>query len=93
MPMPKLSNVSSKFGAPMGRPSSKTENDDQRFYLQRLDFVDGDYDEGGAYWGSGTPVWRCVSQDLEGENFFRAANREAAKAEVRKLYPKARFFR
>lgn len=95
MPIPKLTEVSSKFGAQMGRPDRKPDNDDQRFYLVKLRQVDGDYDQGGAYWGFGRgslPVYRYVPEDLSGECFLRARNRLGAKIQIRRLYPRARFF-
>ncbi len=51
------SNVSSAYGAPMGRRSDKMSGE---CYLQKVPFVDGDYDPGGAYWGGGSKdgaVW------------------------------------
>lgn len=95
MPMPKLTNASSKYGAQMGRRNSPIDNDDQRFYLERLKVVDGDYDQGGAYWGFGRGsefVYRYMPEDLEGEGFVRAKNRKDAKLKILELHPRARFF-
>lgn len=93
MPIPKLTNVVSKYGAPMGRQTFETDNDAQLFYLQKLKMVGyGDYDSGGAYWGYGLPIYRYVSEDGEAEGFVRANNREHAKRQVRGIYPRARFF-
>lgn len=100
--MPALSNVISRYGAPMGRPSSHSgcPDTDARFYLQQLPMVDGDYDRGGAYWGCGNSsigwMYRAYSEDFPDvivEMFFRAKSREDAKAEVRDRYPNAKFFR
>lgn len=96
MPIPKLSNVSSDRGAPMGRGDTPPETDNQRFYLQRIKPVDGDYDEGGAYWGFGwgtNPLWRWVTEDHTGEGFVRAVSRDQAQQHIREDYPNARFFR
>lgn len=104
MPIPKLRDVSSASGAPMGRPNSITENHKKlplRFYLVRLPFVGGCYDKGGAYWGAPTNMWRAESgpyQNIEGyevvqELFFRAPDRSTAKTEVRRTYPNAEFFK
>jgi hypothetical protein len=93
--MPKLINASSRYGAPMGRMNRPIDNDEQRFYLQRLKVVDGDYDQGGAYWGFGRgsqPVYRYMPENLEGEGFVRAKNRKDAKAKILERYPRARFF-
>lgn len=93
MPIPKLTDVSSRYGAPMGRRNFNPETDDQRFYLQRVRFVDYDYDAGGAYWGGGTPLYRWVSEDHTGEGFVRAKSRSEAKVAILEDYPSARFFR
>lgn len=72
----------------------------------------GCYDEGGAYWGSGTPVYwahgelpekmEChttgsyVLFDAKHDQvdlYFRAVDREAAKAHVLKILPNATFYR
>lgn len=72
----KLSNVSSKYGAPMGRRSDIDLYGKVRLARVRLD--SGGYDNGGAYWGHGEPLWRAL--DTEGnEQFLRAVSREAAK--------------
>jgi len=47
-----LSNVSCKFGAPMGRTPTIPDNKLLgKLHLEKLEWVDGDYDKGGAYWG------------------------------------------
>lgn len=50
-----FSEVSSTFGAPMGRHSILPDdrNAPVTLSLERMTLVDGDYDNGGAYWGSG----------------------------------------
>lgn len=70
-----------------------------KLYLSKLKWVDGDYDQGGAYWGRGTgsDIYRAEG-DAEGvdesyEVFVRARSREEAKAAVLKLIPAARFYR
>ena len=55
----------------------------------------GCYDQGGAYWGSGTPLW-CAWGENELETvstFVRASNRAMARAAVLHVLPSARFFR
>jgi hypothetical protein len=48
-------NVSSKYGAPMGRPSDPLESfEGARVQLRAVTLVDGDYDTGGAYWAGDT---------------------------------------
>ena len=74
----KLSEVSCKFGAPMGRSNDHISG---KCYLQPVQFVDGDYDKGGAYWGGGRGTMRLwVAQDSEeGQMFVRANTRNDAK--------------
>ena len=58
-------NVSSSFGAPMGR-RNQCDGAAEMLHLQRIRFVDGDYDAGGAYWGGGIgtdPLWCAFSPD------------------------------
>lgn len=76
----------SERGASMGR-WSQTEGKPECLYLQRMRFVDGAYDTGGAYWGGGNPMWCAFSPDTTDNEFTirvftRAANREEAKANV-----------
>lgn len=82
------SNVSSKFGAPMGRRSYAARAPDStgvpKLSLQRVRIDCGGYDAGGAYWGLGQPLY--VATDGDGiEVFVRAPDREAAKTAVRDL--------
>lgn len=65
MPIPPLANVSSRYGAPMGRRSihAVTQAVPAKFHLARMSLDSGGYDAGGAYWGHGTPLWRVVSVD------------------------------
>ena len=77
MKPPFYRNVSSKYGPSMGRPSDQVTGE---VFLARVPSVDGDYDPGGAYWGSGVPVW-CAWNE-EGEAYLRAASKESAKAKL-----------
>lgn len=78
----------SKYGAQMGR-RNQSQGEPERLHLQRVRFVDGDYDTGGAYWGGypSPPLWCAYSPDdtknIEPVRIFvRACNREEAKAKV-----------
>ena len=104
MKPPKLSEVSSKYGAPMGRRSYLPADIQVPVKLQmvRLEWVDGDYDRGGAYWGHSinTFIYHAQGYWNEGQDseefvevFVRARNRKEAKIEVRELLPNARFYR
>lgn len=50
--------------------------------LTRVSLDRGGYDNGGAYWGIGEPLWYAVSECGEYAAFFRAPSREAAKAKL-----------
>lgn len=86
-------------GAAMGRIDKPAENPliPRKFYLQHIPLDSGGYDSGGAYWGIGSRLywasWTGNGADSEIEFFFRARNREAAKAEVLLRHPGARFYR
>lgn len=72
----------SSAGASMGRRSKAVLCAEGRIRLQRVRLDVGGYDSGGAYWGLGEPLW--VAEDADGErSFFRARDRDAAKAYVR----------
>jgi hypothetical protein len=91
----KLPNMSSRYGAPMGRMGSPHVDPDYtgKWSLCRVRIDSGGYDNGGAYWGHGAPLWQACTDDGESELFFRASSREAAKAHIRELCPTARFYR
>lgn len=92
-------------GSQMGRPDTLPENRQLpvKLRLVRLKWRDGDYDEGGAYWGFNgcNDVYRAVSTDVEAfgdslqlvECFVRALGRQDAKAKVLQVLPQARFYR
>ncbi len=71
-------DVNSMYGAPMGRreyhspPTGKV-----RLYRVRIN--SGGYDDGGAYWGTGQPLY-CAEgvDDDEYREFVRAWTREEA---------------
>ena len=85
-------------GSQMGRrdflPDDKTQP--CKLHLQRLKMsACGCYDSGGAYWGHGDPLYWAWGDGLteEQEMFVRGYTRALAKAEVRKNFPFATFFR
>lgn len=84
-------DVSSRFGAPMGRHSDEIPAG-VKVHLQRVPMVDGDYDPGGAYWGGPSPTTGaiyCAWSDSGLVRYFRAHSREDAKAKL----PGCKFFR
>lgn len=86
-------NGSSQYGAQLGRENQpKVPRDTTgKLRLRRVRLDSGGYDPGGAYWGTGTPLY-CVTLD-DGENeyneYFRAWDRDTVKAK----FPKASFYR
>lgn len=46
-------DVSSKWGAPMGRRDSRHKYEGAAYSVAHVPMVDGAYDKGGAYWGAG----------------------------------------
>lgn len=104
MSMPPLTEVDCSRGAPMGRMGQRGDpNSPYKVHLQKMRMVDGDYDQGGAYWGSGSwdTGWMYQAYSTfedeygqdEIEMFIRARGREDAKAKVLEEYPNATFFR
>lgn len=97
-----LLKATSSRGAQMGRPNVLPENRNAKGKLRlvRLKWVDGDYDQGGAYWGRGPGreyIYHAVG-DLDGEEFttrifVRCASRTDAKSFVRLLLPNVTFYR
>jgi hypothetical protein len=90
---PSHTNVSCKYGAPMGRGGLQPENyaafAGKRVHLRRVRLDSGGYDRGGAYWGTGAPLF-CAWDDESGEEaYLRAKDRDAAKAKL----VGARFYR
>ncbi len=53
----------------------------------------GGYDDGGAYWGHGAPLYWAESTCGKVYFSMRAHDREAAKTMTTNIYPKAKFFR
>jgi hypothetical protein len=102
--MKQLPDVSSKYGAPMGRADKHVTIDKPqfdglvykpiapKFSLRRIRLNGGGYDSGGAYWGIGTPLY--WADDGEGtERFLRARTRELAKTTIREEFPEAKFWK
>jgi hypothetical protein len=86
-------------GAAMGRSNAIPDpSAAPKLHLYRLRWVDGDYDQGGAYWGQSVhgSIYRAEGE-AEGleeryEIYVRALSRHRAKELIRKLVPQARFF-
>jgi hypothetical protein len=86
-------DVSSKYGAPMGRQNQVDGSPDNPLYIQKVEAVDGDYDRGGAYWGTPTDLWCAFTNpDTTTDEypimvFVRSASQENAKRRVLTMLP------
>ena len=94
----KAAPVYSVRGADMGRRDWGLIEHHERpmtMYLQRVRFVDGDYDLGGAYWGGppSLPLFCAWAEDDQARVFVRAKDRNAAKLEAKEHFLSAKFFR
>lgn len=79
---PQLPHVNCKYGAPMGRASYGAPSEEPRsLRLFQVMIDSGGYDEGGAYWGLGGPLF-CAMDGGEYRAFTRAANRNLAAAKL-----------
>lgn len=67
------------------------QREEIELHLQYIPFVDGDYDEGGAYWGSPANLYRAVNVEHGVEMFVRANWRKDAEDKVKLIYRKATF--
>ena len=80
----------------MGRLNSWPDTRPARYHIKRATVTDGDYDQGGAYWGGlhHQPLYCAWSYDPDPTGFalyFRANNRRDAEtvaaALIAKHYP------
>lgn len=90
----------SSRGADMGRMSDSLNSAaGQRVRLQRMHLDSGGYDAMGAYWGLPSNLYVAAwAYTEDGEKwicraFFRAESRDAAKTQVLKEAPDAKFYR
>jgi hypothetical protein len=88
-----ITNVNSKYGAPMGRFTGPhfIDEDSGKIALRRVNLDSGGYDKGGAYWGHGDALYETL--DIDGNGFIlRATSRDNAKAIVWESFPEAKFY-
>lgn len=84
-------------GSQMGRRNELPEdtNEPVKLRMERLQFVDGDYDKWGAYWGAnGCNHVYCAWGDGEKTQvrvFVRSITRDEAKILIREILPNATF--
>jgi hypothetical protein len=83
----------SRYGAEIGRRSIFPSDAQLPVVLRlvRLNWVDCDYDAGGAYWGwqEGTHIYRACGPNVD--VYVRAKTRTAAKQQIRTRLPLAVF--
>jgi hypothetical protein len=88
----KLTPVSCKYGAPMGREDSLPDDPEDLciLVLTPLQWVDGDYTEDGTYWGAvpGETIY-CAHNEEGVEIFVRASSLEDAKEQILEEVPNA----
>lgn len=92
----KFPKAYSQYGSSMGRRDNIIEvTFPVKFHLERVLLDSGGYDNGGAYWGLGDPLYVAFGEgELEvQEMFFRAKSRDDAKTQVRGAFPAATFYR
>lgn len=90
-----LSQVSTRYGAPMGRVGSDVSGK-CRLQLMEMCSCCGCYDKGGAYWGAGNAkIGRMyVCEDEDGNQCYtRATSREKAKQHVKQWNENVTFYR
>lgn len=66
-----ITDVCSKFGAPMGRLNIGNKPTDKRIFDSRVPLDNGGYDKGGAYWGIPSNLRVQYTKDLSFINFYR----------------------
>lgn len=78
----------------MGRPTvhAADKSVGVKLYLRRSYLDSGGYDRNGTYFGFGTPLYWYADAEGEIDAMLRAHSRTDAKAQIRKHYPKARFY-
>jgi hypothetical protein len=68
-----ITDVSSGYGAPMGRRNvGERPTDGTKVYDYLVPFEDYCYDRGGAYWGGPANLRVACTEDLSYVEFYRA---------------------
>lgn len=80
--MSQMKKVNCQYGAPMGRAAYGIPQDGEKYRLYHMKLDSGGYDDGGAYWGIGAPLY--CAEDVEGDyrQFTRARTRREAAAKL-----------
>lgn len=94
--MSQFNKVNCQYGAPMGRPEYiKYElPEGVKIRLFKVKLNSQGYDDGGAYWGLGKPLY-CAQAvyDSDYREFFRCNSRDEAKEMVKQRIKNAKFYR
>lgn len=92
-PIPELPRVGGRYGAPMGRRSDAPCDmapPATPFDVRRVTLDSGGYDAGGAYWGTGEPLYIATATHADGDAvtvYRRAVNRDHMESQLRADYP------
>lgn len=89
---PKLADVSSRYGAPMGRVGGAALQPEGLVTVVKVTLDSGGYDEGGAYWGLPNDLY-MADDGGEYREFLRAKNRAEATKVIQGKFPQAEFSR
>lgn len=79
--MNQFPNVTSQYGAPMGRSETRAAwyaYPHKSIRLYRVRINSGGYDDGGAYWGISQPLYCAEGSATDDRQFVRACDREDA---------------
>ena len=89
-----ITDVNSKYGAPMGRHTGVEYLDSSvgKVYLRKVPLDSGGYDRGGAYWGFGVTLWETLDKDGNGF-IFRSRDRSSAKYAILDIFPDVVFYK
>ena len=68
----------SRYGASMGRPVDRVDGHMTGCKLYRVRLNRDGYDNGGAYWGAGLPLYCLTDADANAIGFQRAPSRVKA---------------
>ena len=91
MLQPTISPVSCNYGAPTGRADWR-DDPIEPVRLFRVSVDSGGYDRGGAYWGTGKPLF-CATDCAGFRMFLRAEDRVTAQTAIERERPGIRFLR
>jgi hypothetical protein len=79
-------------GAPLGKPDSTPPAKSPKFSMTRIRINSQGYDACGSYWGIGLPLY-WATDGAAIDIYLRGRTRADAKAEIRRTYPNARFYK